>query len=224
LLDRVLEADTQRAGIAEIAHVGKKGTLADIERIDGFRHQEVQVGIALAMGMGAHVDGHVVDGDREIGAVVEIEAAQEILIGFTLAAVLRHGQPESGLQDFAGACDRARVEVVAGPDDGVSEAGRRGPAAGRTVAWRGLARCTVTAMVGRLLPLAGAAGGASAAGGRRLLAGGGSWGAGCVRSRLGSQLGGAATQRDCRDATQKTRAHPTTSTPHVAPALRSSAS
>ena len=61
-------------------------------------HQEVQVGITLSVRMRAHVDRHVVDEDRQIGAVVEIVAAEEILVGFALAAVLRDDQPGHGFQ------------------------------------------------------------------------------------------------------------------------------
>ena len=64
--------------------------------------------------MGAHVDRHVVDSDREIGAVVEIVAAQEILVGFALAGVLGHDQPGHGFQHFARPRHRPRVELLAG--------------------------------------------------------------------------------------------------------------
>ena len=35
------------------------------------------------MGMAGHVDRHAVDADRQVGAVIEIKAAQEILVGFS---------------------------------------------------------------------------------------------------------------------------------------------
>ena len=108
----VLQADGKRAGVAEIADVGEEGALADVERIDGLRHEEVQVGIALAVGVGAQVDRHVVDGDRNVGAVIEIEAAQEILVGLAFAAVLRHRQAGRRFKEFARARDRTRVEIV----------------------------------------------------------------------------------------------------------------
>jgi len=41
----------------------------------------------------AHIDGHAVDVNGEVSAVVEVEAAQEVLIGFALATVLRNDQP-----------------------------------------------------------------------------------------------------------------------------------
>ena len=101
LVDAVDQADVEIAGRGEIAFVGKIRTLADLERIDRLRHQPVQVRIALAVRMGAHVDRHVVDRDRQVGAVIEIIAAQEILVGFALAAVLRHDQAGHGLQNFS---------------------------------------------------------------------------------------------------------------------------
>ena len=51
--------------------------------------------------MGRHVDGHAVDGDGEIGAVVEIEAAQKILVGFALAGMLGDDQAGHGFQRLA---------------------------------------------------------------------------------------------------------------------------
>ena len=44
------------------------------------------------MRMGAHVDRHAVDRDGKIGAVIEIESAQEILIGLPVSAVLGDDQ------------------------------------------------------------------------------------------------------------------------------------
>ena len=64
------------------------------------------------MGMGAQVDRHVVNGDGKISAVVEIEAAQEILIGLAFPAVLRDRQAGGGFEEFARTCDWTSVEVV----------------------------------------------------------------------------------------------------------------
>ena len=68
------------------------------------------------MAVRAHVDGHAVDGDGEVGAVVEIEAAQEILVGFALAAVLRDDQARHRLQHLARAIDRPRLQLLARDD------------------------------------------------------------------------------------------------------------
>jgi hypothetical protein len=72
-------------------------------RIDAIiGNEEIDVGIALAVTMRGHVDRHAVDRDGEIGAVVEVEAAQEILVGFALAAVLRDDQARDSFKEFAG--------------------------------------------------------------------------------------------------------------------------
>ena len=57
--------------------------------------------------------GNAVDAGREIGAVIEIEAAQEILVGLAVAAVLRDDEARHGLQQLAGAQHRAGFELRA---------------------------------------------------------------------------------------------------------------
>ena len=93
--------DVDRAGGGEIALVRIVRALADIDRADQLREQEVDVGIALAVAMCRHVDRHAVDGDGEIGAVIEIEAAQEILVGFAFAGMLGDDQARHRLKQLA---------------------------------------------------------------------------------------------------------------------------
>ena len=113
LVDAVDQADMEVARGGEIAFVGEIRPLAHVDGADRFRHQPVQVRIALAMGMGAHVDRHVVDPDRHVGAVVEIIAAQKILVGFALAAVLGHDQAGNRFEDFSGPRHRRRIDLGA---------------------------------------------------------------------------------------------------------------
>ena len=82
-----------RSDRGEIAFIGEVRSLAYIDRSDQFRNHEIKIGITLAVRVGAHVDRKVVDRDREIGAVIEIEAAQKILVGFALAAMLGDDKP-----------------------------------------------------------------------------------------------------------------------------------
>ena len=70
---------------------------------DEFGDQEAHVGIALAVAMGAHVHWHAVDSDGEVGAVVEVEAAQVVLVGFALAGMLGDDQARRRFQVLAGA-------------------------------------------------------------------------------------------------------------------------
>jgi hypothetical protein len=51
--------------------------------------------------VGAHVDGHTVDESRKIGAVVEIEAADQILVSLAFAAVDRDDKARNGLEQLS---------------------------------------------------------------------------------------------------------------------------
>ena len=73
--------------------------------------------------MGRHVDGHAVDLDGEIGAVVEIEAAQKILVGFAFAGMLGDDQSRHHLQRLAGAGEGLRVHLRAADGHGAGGGG-----------------------------------------------------------------------------------------------------
>src|SRR6202012_1932355 len=95
----------------EIALIGEIWPLADFDRIDRFRHQPVQIRITLPVRMGAQIDRDVVGPDRQVSAVIEIVAAQEILVGFALAAVLRNDETRYRLRYFSRTRDGTRVEL-----------------------------------------------------------------------------------------------------------------
>ena len=59
--------------------------------------------IALTMGVGRHVDRHVVDGYREVGAVIEIDATQVVLVRLALAAMLADEEAGDALEQLPGA-------------------------------------------------------------------------------------------------------------------------
>ena len=67
----------------------------------------------MAVGVRRHVDRHAGDRRREVGAVIEVEAAQVVLVGLALAAVLADDDARHGLEHFAGAHDRPRVRAAA---------------------------------------------------------------------------------------------------------------
>ncbi len=67
------------------------------------------------------VDGHAGDGRLEIGAVIELKAAQIILVGFAFAAMLADEKAGNRLENLAGAQDGARFDLLA-----VDRADRRG--------------------------------------------------------------------------------------------------
>ena len=65
------------------------------------------------MAVRRHVDGHAVQAHGEVGAVVKIEAAQEVLVGFAVAGVLGGDNARHGFHDVAGAQFRSRLEYLA---------------------------------------------------------------------------------------------------------------
>ena len=95
-----------RARQGEVAAIGAIGTFAEIFPGDHFRDQAVEVKIALTMAMGTEVHLYIVDIGREIRPVIEVEAAQKVLVGLPTARVLggyhsRHrfkqfGNPQQG--------------------------------------------------------------------------------------------------------------------------------
>jgi hypothetical protein len=66
--------------------------LVDGDRGDRLGDQEVRVGVALAVPVRGQVDRHAVGEDGDVGAVVGVEAADEVLVGLATAGVLRHHQ------------------------------------------------------------------------------------------------------------------------------------
>ena len=121
----------RRARHRKVADVGAIGALAVVDAVDDFRDQAVDVEIPLAMAVRAHVHRHVVDQGREIGAVIEVEAAQEVLVGLARTGVLDGDQPGHGLEQLGNSQQRPDREV--GAADGPL-AGGVGPADERLAA------------------------------------------------------------------------------------------
>ena len=105
--------DVSRAGRGKVTARGEVRSLAVLDALHQLGQQEVQVGVALAMAMGGHVDRHAVDAGSEVGAVVEVEAAQEVLVGLAVARVLGDDQAGHELEHFAGAQGRAALQQLA---------------------------------------------------------------------------------------------------------------
>ncbi len=101
----------ERPGRAKVADIGIVGALLVIDLLDEFRDQEIEIGIALPMSVAWHVDRHAVDADREIGAVIEVEAPQEILVGLAAAGMLRDDDAGNLFNNLAGTQDRAERNV-----------------------------------------------------------------------------------------------------------------
>lgn len=115
--------DFDRTSRAEVADVGVVRPLADIHRPDQFRDEEIDVSIALSVAVSGHVDRHTVQGDGKISAVIEIEAAQKVLVGLALAGVLGDDQARNDFQRLAGPREGHCIDLGPGEAD---RAGGRG--------------------------------------------------------------------------------------------------
>ena len=101
------------AGVIEVADVGPVRSFADIQSAHGFGNEPVEIGVALAMGVGRQIDRYVVPECCQVGAVIEIPAAQVILIGLAGVGVHDHHQAGCRFEDFARPRDRPSVEILA---------------------------------------------------------------------------------------------------------------
>ena len=92
--------DAGAAGGAEVTIRGGIDALAVVDAADQLRHQEVEIHVALAVCMADHIGRHAHHRRREIAAMVEIEAAQEVLVGLAVAGVLGNDHAGDGFQRF----------------------------------------------------------------------------------------------------------------------------
>ena len=116
-LDDVLRHGVERdevdgAGGREVAELDEVRPLEDVDLLERLRDQEVQIGVALAVRVRAEVHGQPVDEERDVGAVVGVEAAQEVLLGLAAALVLADDEPGHEAQDVGGPALRPQLEVA----------------------------------------------------------------------------------------------------------------
>ena len=111
-LDLAQVADAGGAGGGEVAVLGGEGALAVAQALDQLGDQEVQVHVALAVRVAGHVHRHAQDEGGEVAAVVEVVAAQEVLVGLAVAAVLGDGHAGHRLQQLGRAQQRAQRQAL----------------------------------------------------------------------------------------------------------------
>ncbi len=97
----VEEAEMGASRAGEVAVLREIGPFTIVDAFNEFGDEAVQIGVTLAVGVGSHVDGHAIDGDEKVGAVVEVESAEEILGGFAASGVLGDDDAGDGFEDFA---------------------------------------------------------------------------------------------------------------------------
>ena len=99
------------AGAAEVAELGVIDAELVVDVVDELGDEEVEVRVALAVPVRRHVERHALEPRLEVGAMVEVEAANEVLIRLAVAGVLGDDHPGHGLEQLAFAGDRAEPEV-----------------------------------------------------------------------------------------------------------------
>ena len=100
----------------KITDIRMVGPLAIGDGFHQFRDQEVHVEVALAMCMRSEIDRHALVLDRKIGAVVQVHAAQEILVRLAPAGVLSRDHPRYDFYQFPHPQQRPGAEVVEAHD------------------------------------------------------------------------------------------------------------
>ncbi len=101
----------RRAGGGEVAFVRVVRALLVVDALDQLGDQKVDVAVALAMAMRRHVHGQTVDARGEIGAVVEVEAAEKILVRLTVAAVLSDDEARHDFEYLTRAKQRTILQL-----------------------------------------------------------------------------------------------------------------
>ena len=100
------------AGRRKVALPDEVRTLRDLHALDHFGNDEVRVAEALTVGVRHHVDRYAVDRERQIRAVVGIEATHEILVRLPAARVLHQHESRRYAQDVLHAPDRPQLEIA----------------------------------------------------------------------------------------------------------------
>ena len=85
------------------------------------------------MGVAALVDQHAINRGAQIGAVVQVEAAQVKLVRLALATVLAHHQARHRLQHFTRAVHGTRFKLLLGDDARVGSLGLAQDTVARTL-------------------------------------------------------------------------------------------
>src|SRR5207245_10154668 len=104
--ERLRVVDVGGSGRGEITFRREIRNLVVLDALDELGDEEVEVGVALAVRVRSQVDRHALDRREEVGAVVEVEPAQEVLVCLSRAAVLRDDE------------SRYELEHLAPPEDG----------------------------------------------------------------------------------------------------------
>ncbi len=112
LWQRLEKFQMGRSCRAIVADIGVIRTFLVIHPLHKLRDDGVHVRVSLAVRVRRQVERHIVDEDGEICAVVEIESAKKILVGFAAAGVLRDDDAGNRLQNFSRSKNRTILDFL----------------------------------------------------------------------------------------------------------------
>ncbi len=101
LLELLGEAQVDGARRTEVADARRNKALVAVEPCHELRDHEVEIGEAVPVAVADHVDGHAVDEEGDVGPVVRVEPAEEVLVRLAAARVLHGEEPGDRLEDVA---------------------------------------------------------------------------------------------------------------------------
>ena len=99
------------ADCREVAVLGVVSALTVFDALDQFRNHEIDVAIALTMGVGGQVDWQPLYACGQVRTVVEVEPAQEKLVGLAPTTMLRNDEAWHYLEHFADALQWPGLEL-----------------------------------------------------------------------------------------------------------------
>jgi len=124
LREAAVVLDVRAARGREVTDVGVVRSLAVVEALDELRDQEVEIHVALTVRMGREVHLHAHHASQEVGPVVEVEAAQEVLVRLPRAAVLGDDHAGHELEHVGWTQRRAGLDLALA-DAALRRRGRR---------------------------------------------------------------------------------------------------
>ena len=114
--DEVSREERDGAGGVEVAVLRKVRTFQDVDGLHGLGDEKVQVRVALAVSVASQIDRQAVDEDREVGTVIGVEPADQILLGLASPLVLIDDEARHETKDVGRTPLWAHLEVSAGND------------------------------------------------------------------------------------------------------------
>ena len=93
--------ELRSAGASEVPDLRVIDAEAVVDVVDELGDEKVEVRVPLPVRVRWAVERHALEARLEIGAVVEVEAANEVLVRLPVAGMLGHDEAGHGLEQLA---------------------------------------------------------------------------------------------------------------------------